>query len=123
MGARFITHELTDERSVLLREGLIDAVMDQNPELEVRTAVGVIAAHFGRLEAPPRSTVTPPDPHDRELLTPASRATCVIPPAATTLARAAAARGGAETGQAPRFVGESADRRFPAGVTTSSVAP
>lgn len=55
----FITHELTPERRSLLREGLIDAVIDQNPELEVRTAVEVIAAHFGRLEAPPRSTLTP----------------------------------------------------------------
>jgi LacI family transcriptional regulator len=55
----FITHELTDERRTLLREGLIDAVIDQNPELEVCTAVELIAAHFGRLEAPPRSTVTP----------------------------------------------------------------
>ena len=46
----FITHQLADERRVFLREGLIDAFIDQNPELEVRTAVGVIAAYFGRLE-------------------------------------------------------------------------
>lgn len=55
----FITHELTEERRGLLREGMIDAIIDQNPELEVRTAVEVIAAHFGRLDTPPPSTVTP----------------------------------------------------------------
>jgi LacI family transcriptional regulator len=43
--------------------GLIDAIIDQNPELEVRTAVEVIAAHFGRLDAPPGSAVTPVQIH------------------------------------------------------------
>ena len=55
----FITHELTEERRRLLREGFIDAIIDQDPELEVRTAVEVLAEHFGRLETPPGSTVTP----------------------------------------------------------------
>lgn len=55
----FITHELTEERRKLLRDGLIDAVIDQNPEVEVRTAVEVLAAYFGRIEAPPRTTITP----------------------------------------------------------------
>jgi LacI family transcriptional regulator, galactose operon repressor len=59
----FITHELTEERRGLLREGLIDAIIDQNPELEVRTAVEVIAAHFGRLDALPGSAVTPVQIH------------------------------------------------------------
>ncbi|MBP7002704.1 LacI family DNA-binding transcriptional regulator [Amaricoccus sp.] len=58
-GVVFVTHELTEERRQLLREGRIDAIIDQNPELEVRTAVEVIAAHFGRLDAPPPATVTP----------------------------------------------------------------
>lgn len=58
-GVVFITHELTEERRRLLRDGMIDAIIDQNPEFEVRTAVEVIAAHFGRLEAPPPATVTP----------------------------------------------------------------
>lgn len=62
-GVVFITHELTEERRRLLREGLIDAIIDQNPEVEVRTAVEVIAAHFGRLDAPPRATVTPVQIH------------------------------------------------------------
>jgi LacI family transcriptional regulator len=61
-GVVFITHELTEERRRLLREGMIDAIIDQNPEFEVRTAVEVIAAHFGRLDAPP-ATVTPVQIH------------------------------------------------------------
>ena len=59
----FITHELTEERRRLLREGLIDAIIDQNPELEVRTAVETLAAQFGRLEAAPASTITPVQIH------------------------------------------------------------
>ena len=55
----FITHELTEERRRLLREGMIDAIIDQNPDLEVRTTVEWLAGHFGRLETPPRSTITP----------------------------------------------------------------
>ena len=59
----FITHELTEERRALLREGLIDAIIDQNPEFEVRTAVETMARHFGRLDAAPVSTVTPINIH------------------------------------------------------------
>lgn len=59
----FITHELTEERRRLLREGMIDAIIDQNPELEVRTAIEILAGQFGRLDAPPRSTVTPVQIH------------------------------------------------------------
>jgi LacI family transcriptional regulator len=62
----FITHELTEERRRLLRAGLIDAIIDQNPELEVRTAVDCLAAHFGRLEAAPASTITPVQIHTIE---------------------------------------------------------
>ena len=42
---------------------MIDAIIDQNPDFEVRTAVEVIAAHFGRLDAPPPATVTPVQTH------------------------------------------------------------
>jgi LacI family transcriptional regulator len=55
----FITHELTDDRRRLLREGMIDAIIDQDPALEVRTAVEAIAAHFGRRDRPPASLITP----------------------------------------------------------------
>jgi LacI family transcriptional regulator len=48
-----VTHELTAERRVLLKSGALDAIIDQNPELEAMTAVGLIAQHFGRREAPP----------------------------------------------------------------------
>ena len=55
----FITHELTEDRRVLLRDGLIDAIIDQNPEVEVRTAIEAMAQHFGRVEAATMSTITP----------------------------------------------------------------
>lgn len=43
-----ITHELTADRKALLKEGAIDAVIDQNPELEALTAINLLANHFGR---------------------------------------------------------------------------
>ena len=60
----FITHELTEERRRLLREGMIDAIIDQNPELEVRTAVELLAATFRRgWKRRRRSTITPVQIH------------------------------------------------------------
>ncbi|WP_439104593.1 LacI family DNA-binding transcriptional regulator [Celeribacter marinus] len=44
----FITHELTEHRRALLKAGQIDAVLDQEPVLEVETALCVIAHHYGR---------------------------------------------------------------------------
>lgn len=55
----FITHELTEDRRRLLREGMIDAIIDQDPALEVRTAVEAIAAHFRRSDRAPASLITP----------------------------------------------------------------
>lgn len=55
----FITHELTEERQRLLRAGLIDAVIDQNPRLEVRTVVETLAHRFGRLDQDPPNRFTP----------------------------------------------------------------
>lgn len=46
----FITHELTPKRREMLRDGLLDAVIDQNPRLEARKAIDIIAYSFGRLE-------------------------------------------------------------------------
>lgn len=43
-----ITHELTPDRRRLLKDGMIDAVIDQNPEHEAMTAVRALATHFGR---------------------------------------------------------------------------
>jgi LacI family transcriptional regulator len=54
-----ITHELTPARRVLLKRGLIDAIIDQHPDLEAQTAVEVLAHHFGRLESPPTQLTTP----------------------------------------------------------------
>lgn len=55
----FITHELTPDRCALLRQGLIDAIIDQNPEFEVRAAVETMASLTGRLEGPSSTTITP----------------------------------------------------------------
>jgi LacI family transcriptional regulator len=54
-----ITHELTVARRELLKRGVIDAIIDQHPDLEAQTAVEVLAHHFGRLEAPPSQLTTP----------------------------------------------------------------
>jgi len=58
-GIVYVTHELTGERRRLLRAGLIDAIIDQGPAQEVRTAVETMAALFGRAEAFPVSLITP----------------------------------------------------------------
>lgn len=55
----FITHELTDAYRGLLAAGKIDAILDQDPELEVRTVVDLLAAHFGRADAAPATLWTP----------------------------------------------------------------
>ena len=55
----FITHELTPERKALLQEGVIDAIIDQNPELEAMTAVQLLARHFGRSGEEALPTTTP----------------------------------------------------------------
>jgi LacI family transcriptional regulator len=54
-----ITHELSPERRALLREGVIDAIIDQNPELEVLTSVETLLHHLGRQDVPPERTITP----------------------------------------------------------------
>lgn len=45
-----ITHELTPSRRQLLRDGILDAVIDQNPRLEVQRALEVMGQHFRRSE-------------------------------------------------------------------------
>jgi len=55
----FITHELTPDRRELLRQGLIDAIIDQNPSSEVRAAIESMARLVGRLEGPSTNTITP----------------------------------------------------------------
>lgn len=46
-----ITHELTPDRRVLLRDGMLDAVIDQNPRLEARRALEALMRHFRRADA------------------------------------------------------------------------
>lgn len=43
-----ITHELTKSRRELLLDGVIDAVIDQNPRLEARRALDTLAAFYNR---------------------------------------------------------------------------
>lgn len=43
-----ITHELTPARRQMLRDGILDAVIDQNPWLEARRALEVLGRHFQR---------------------------------------------------------------------------
>lgn len=54
-----VTHELTEDRRELLRNGLIDAVIDQDSRHEVAVAVDTMARLLGRLDGPPVSTITP----------------------------------------------------------------
>jgi LacI family transcriptional regulator len=42
-----------------LRPGLIDAIIDQNPEFEVRAAIDAMARLAGRLEGRSSTTITP----------------------------------------------------------------
>lgn len=46
----FITHELTPMRRKMLKSGLLDAVIDQNPRMEARKSIDVIAHHFNRTQ-------------------------------------------------------------------------
>ncbi|MBC9245178.1 LacI family DNA-binding transcriptional regulator [Paracoccus sp. 11-3] len=62
----FITHELTADRRPLLQSGAIDAVIDQNPELEVETALRVIAAFYNRAEGDGIPAITPVNIYTRE---------------------------------------------------------
>ncbi len=54
-----VTHELTADRRKLLKERAIDAVVDQDPEGEVRAAIETMARLLGRFDGDPVSTVTP----------------------------------------------------------------
>jgi LacI family transcriptional regulator len=55
----FITHELTEDRRQLLRQGFIDVIIDQGPAFEVQTAIEALAEFFGRKEEAPASLITP----------------------------------------------------------------
>lgn len=48
----FVTHELTPERRRLLREGVLDAIIDQDPHVEVRRCMEILAAYFQRSDRP-----------------------------------------------------------------------
>ncbi|KGT92148.1 LacI family DNA-binding transcriptional regulator [Enterobacter cancerogenus] len=68
-----ITHELTTERRRMLREGVIDVIIDQNPHEEARRALEIIAVHFNRLESDkPPGSYTPFNIYIRENCPPES---------------------------------------------------
>ncbi|WP_192886513.1 LacI family DNA-binding transcriptional regulator [Agrobacterium sp. LAD9] len=48
-----ISHELTQENRGLLKEGLVDAIIDQDPVSEARVAVQRFLAHYGRYDGEP----------------------------------------------------------------------
>lgn len=54
-----ITHELTSERRKLVREGLIHAIIDQDPRMEVRIAVETMARLLARMDGEAGTTITP----------------------------------------------------------------
>ena len=54
-----ITHEITPERRSMLRDGIIDAIIDQNPRLEVSRAIEVLGRHFKRIEGDVLGEYTP----------------------------------------------------------------
>ncbi|MEG4641814.1 LacI family DNA-binding transcriptional regulator [Paracoccus sp. APAP_BH8] len=62
----FVTHELTVDRRALLQRGAIDAVIDQNPRLEIETAIQVIARAYQRLDLDVSTTLTPVSIYLRE---------------------------------------------------------
>ncbi len=62
----FVTHELTAERRALLMSGAIDAVIDQDPDTEMRTAIETTGRLLGRVVGECGCTVTPLHIHMRE---------------------------------------------------------
>lgn len=54
----FITHEITPERRALLRKGIIDVIIDQDPEGEILVAVELLAEKFGRWNGTARGPST-----------------------------------------------------------------
>lgn len=57
-----ITHELTPSRRRLLRDGVLDAIIDQNPRQEALRAIEVLGRHFQRAE--PKGSETEHTPFD-----------------------------------------------------------
>ncbi len=56
--AVFVAHELTADRRALLKARAIDAIIDQNPEIEARAATEVMARFLGRMDGVPATTIT-----------------------------------------------------------------
>ncbi len=45
-----ITHEITPDRRRLLRDGVLDAIIDQNPRMEALRAIEVLGRYFKRID-------------------------------------------------------------------------
>ena len=55
----FVCHDLTPLTRHLLAQGVVDAVIDQDPILEARRAMEIVLQHYGRLEGPPVDGIVP----------------------------------------------------------------
>ena len=62
----FVTHELTAERRALLLSGAVDAVIDQDPDAELRIAIETVGRLLGRVPGGCDNLVTPLHIHMRE---------------------------------------------------------
>lgn len=61
-----ITHDLTPDRRELLRQGVLDVVIDQDPIAEIDHAAAIIAHAYGRSEVVPQNGHTPLRIHMRQ---------------------------------------------------------
>ncbi len=61
-----ITHDLTPDRRVLLRQGVLDVVIDQDPVAKIDQSVAIIAHAYGCNGAAPQDSHTPLRIHVRE---------------------------------------------------------
>lgn len=54
-----VGHELTTDNRPLLASGAIDALIDQDPSLEIQIAIAIIARHYGRAQDVTDAPFTP----------------------------------------------------------------
>lgn len=55
----FVCHDLTPVTRLLLANGVVDAVIDQDPIFEARRAMEIVLQHYGRLEGQPVDGTVP----------------------------------------------------------------
>ncbi len=55
----FVTHELTEDRRALLRSRKIDAIIDQDTAIEVRSVTHIMARLLGRADGAVATVLAP----------------------------------------------------------------